>query len=89
MAKVVSFHKKTPCSRIQQGMGTGLSAELGNEGGEEEEWHPTSVTPLPVQASSPAAISPKRPLANMDSLMFKFHAIIWNQTITTTIGFWL
>ena len=31
-------------------MGTGLSSELGKvKGGEEEEWHPTSVTSLPVQ----------------------------------------
>jgi len=28
-------------------MGTGLSSEGEGEGGEEEEWRPTSVTPLP------------------------------------------
>jgi len=33
---------------IQQQMGTWPSSGLGKvKGGEEEEWHPTSVTPLP------------------------------------------
>jgi len=39
-------------------MGTNLSLELGKvKSGEEEEWHPTSVTPLPVQIGSLTATS--------------------------------
>jgi len=52
-------------------MGARLFTEPGkDEGGEEEEWHPASVTLLPVQVGSLTATSPPQPLPKGQSLLY-------------------
>jgi len=45
------------------------------KGGEEEEWRPTSVSPLPIQVGTLAATSPTQPLWTMGTILPNQHII--------------